>query len=74
MFPTRVSLAILFYCLVMGAVVVYRPAALFREDGSPHQFGAGQDKTVFDLGTVAGGTAILSFALFTMVDIIAPEH
>jgi len=74
MFPTRVTLAILFYCIVLGAVVVYRPAALFHEDATPRRFGAGPDRTVFDLGFVAAGTAIASFALFTLVDVVAPPE
>ncbi len=73
MFPTRVTLAVLFYCIVMGAVLVYRPRCLFAPDGDPVPFGVGRGKTVFDLSTVAAGVAVLSFALFTMVDVVAPD-
>lgn len=73
MFPTRVTLAIVFYAIVMGAIVVYRPKAVFADDGTPIPFGAGRGKTVFDLGTVAAGVAIVSFALFAMVDVVSPE-
>jgi amino acid transporter len=76
MFPTRVVLAMLFYAIVMGAVVVYRPRALFDENDEPRPFGAGKGKgqTVFDLGAVAAFVAIVSFALFTLVDLVAPER
>ena len=72
MFPMRVNLAILFYAIVLGAIVVYRPRALFDDKDRPLDFGTGPEQTVFGLGTVAAGTAVISFALFTLVDIIAP--
>lgn len=76
MFPTRVVLAMLFYSIVMGAVVVYRPRALFDENDEPRPFGVGKGngQTVFDLGAVAAFVAIVSFALFTLVDLVAPER
>lgn len=74
MFPTRVVLAMLFYSIVMGAIVVYRPRALFHENDEPRRFGAGPGKTVFDLGAMAAFVAIVSFALFTLVDLVAPER
>ena len=75
MFATRVVLAILFYSIVMGAVVVYRPSALFDSEDVPRPFGSGDGKqTVFNMGTVAGVVAVVSFALFTLVDIVAPEY
>jgi hypothetical protein len=75
MFPTRVVLAMLFYSIVMGAVVVYRPRALFDENDSPRPFGSGKGKgqTVFDIGAVVAFVAIVSFSLFTLVDLVAPD-
>ena len=73
MFPTRVFLSVLFYCIVLGALVVYRPRAHIDAADRPRRFGTGPGSTVFDLGTVAAGTAVVSFGLFTLVDIIAPE-
>jgi hypothetical protein len=73
MLPTRVVLALLFYAIVMGAIVVYRPPALFDRDDAPLPFGAGSpSKTVFSLGSVAAFLAVVSFAVFTLVDIVAP--
>ena len=65
----------LFYSIVMGAIVVYRPRALFDENDEPRPFGAGKGRgqTVFDLGAVAAFMAIVSFALFTLVDLVAPD-
>lgn len=77
MFPTRVVMAMLFYAIVMASIVVYRPHALFRDGGEvPIPFGAGRSSThtVFDLGTVAGAVAVLSFAAFTLVDVVAPDQ
>jgi hypothetical protein len=72
--PPRVFHGILFYALIMSAIVVYRPKMLFsKEDGSPIPFGTGSNKTVFDLGTVASVSAIASFAMFALVDIVAPH-
>ena len=73
MFPTRVVMAMLFYAIVMSAIVVYRPRSLFDVDDRPLRFGAGSDATVFDIGTVAGVLAIVSFALFTLVDVVMPD-
>lgn len=57
----------------MSAIVVYKPSMLFdKEDGAPIPFGVGKDKTVFDLGTVAAVAAMGSFAIFALVDIVAP--
>ena len=57
----------------MSAIVVYKPTMLFvKADGGPIPFGVGKDKTVFDLGTVAAVTAIGSFTIFALVDIVAP--
>ena len=71
--PPRVLHGILFYALIMSAIIVYRPEMLFdKVTGEPIPFGAGDRKTIFDLGTVAAVAAIASFALFTIVDIVAP--
>lgn len=69
--PTRVLLAVLFYALLMSALIVHRPAALFDSRG-PVPFGAGRGRTVFDLGAVAAASAVLSSALFTLVDVAVP--
>lgn len=69
--PPRVLYGLLFYALVMSAIVVYRPRFVFDEEGTPIPFGVGKQRTVIDLGTVAAVTAILSFALFTVVDVVA---
>lgn len=72
--PPRVFHGILFYALIMSALVVYKPGMLFdKKDGSPIPFGVGANKTVFDLGTVAAVVAIGSFSAFALVDIIAPH-
>ena len=69
--PPRVLYGLLFYALVMSAIVVYRPRMLFDEEGAPIPFGVGKERTVIDLGTIAAVIAMLSFALFTIVDVIA---
>lgn len=65
----RVLHGLLFYAIVMSSIVVYRPAALFRDD-APIPFGVGAGKTVFDFGTATSIAAIGSFALFALVDIV----
>lgn len=72
--PPRVFHGILFYALIMSAILVYKPRMLFRtEDGAPIPFGVGSNKTVFDLGTIAAVVAVGSFSVFTLVDIVAPH-
>jgi hypothetical protein len=67
--PERTAYALVFYCLCMSLISIYRPVCLFRND-KPRPFGLGGDKTLISLGSVTIGLAIFSMALFTIIDII----
>jgi hypothetical protein len=65
--PERTAYALVFYCLCMSLISIYRPSALFRNH-KPRPFGLG-DKTLISLSS-AMALAIFSMALFTIIDII----
>jgi hypothetical protein len=66
----RVVYATLFYVLVIMLVMVLKPTFIFDEYGNIRPFGVGNDKTLFSLGVITVATAILSFYLFCIIDLI----
>lgn len=71
MFNKRLVLSIVFFLLSMIVIVSLRPAFLFNEaDGSIKEFGVGFDKTIYSLGVVVVTLSILSFYVFSMIDLM----
>lgn len=68
--PARVVYSVLFYVLCILLVIVSKPSLVFQQDGSVKPFGVGNEKTVFPLGVFVVVGAIVSFYLFTLIDII----
>lgn len=67
----RVVYSILFYALSMALIVVSRPQLVFDErTGNPLPFGVGEGKTLFSLGVITVGLALLAFYLFALIDMI----
>ena len=67
--PPRTWYAVLLYCAVVGSVLAVRPAFAFRPDGSLREFGCGQGRSVFSLGTVTAASAVASSFVFATADL-----
>lgn len=67
----RTIYASLFYILAIMLVILSKPSVLFDASGNVKQFGIGtHSKTIISLGVVNGVIALLSFYIFTMIDVI----
>jgi hypothetical protein len=65
----------LFYILSITLVIVAKPSLLFESNGDIKSFGVGstrddRPKTVFSLGVAVVVSAVLSFYLFAVLDVI----
>lgn len=67
---SRVIYSLIFYVLSIILVTVVRPACMFRSNGSMIYFGVGGEHTVFPFGVFALVLAIISFYIFTVIDLI----
>jgi hypothetical protein len=47
-----------------------KPSVMFEENGELKHFGMGNDKTLFSFGIFTVVLAVVSFYLFTLLDII----
>lgn len=71
MFNKRLVLSTMFFLLCMVIIVLLKPPFLFNEDdGSIKEFGVGLDKTIYSLGVVVVTLSILSFYIFSMIDLM----
>ena len=71
MFNKRLVLSTLFFLLCMIIIVLLKPPFLFNDDdGSIKEFGVGLDKTIYSLGVVVVTLSILSFYIFSMIDLM----
>ena len=74
----RVIYSALFFVLSMLLIIVAKPRAFFREDGSVRPFGTGNSgdrggsrgTTVFPLAVVVVVAAVLSLYTFAMIDLV----
>ena len=71
----RVIYSVLFFVLTMLLIIVAKPRAFFRDDGTVRPFGAGKagkarDTTIFPLAVVVVVTAVLSLYTFAMIDLV----
>lgn len=66
---SRVFYSILFYLLVLCVIVQIRPKQFFYDKKEVIQFGVGKNKTIFPLGLVVVLLSIISFYIFTIIDV-----
>ena len=56
----------------MSMIIIIKPNCLFNvDDGSIKEFGVGLDKTIYSMGVVVVCLSILSFYIFSIIDIIS---
>lgn len=62
----------IFYVLSITLIMLVKPSIMFDNDNNKiKQFGVGSDKkTIFSLGVANGVVALLSFYIFTIIDVI----
>lgn len=70
----RTIYSTLFYVLVILLIITARPAFAFDNYGSLKPFGVGDEKSIFSLGVVTCALAIVSFYIFTLIDIMFGEN
>lgn len=64
----------LFYILIIVLVIIAKPAFAFDENGEIKSFGVGdQTRSIVSLGVVSTVFAIVSFYIFTIIDIVFGE-
>lgn len=66
----RVIYSLLFFGLLMMLIYVAKPSQLFSPDGNAKPYGIGEDKTVISLGVLTVVSAICSFYIFALLDVI----
>ena len=67
---TRIVYSILFYILLMILILLAKPSVMFDSDNNIKIFGTGNDKTMFSFGVFSVIVAIISFYIFSMIDLI----
>lgn len=61
----------LFYVLAVTLLMIAKPAFMFDGTGNVKQFGVGSSrKTIFSLGAANGVIALVSFYIFTIIDVV----
>jgi hypothetical protein len=68
--PARVVYSTAFFVLLMGLLIVLRPASVFTDEGDPVPFGVGSGRTMFPLGVITVVAALTSMYAFALVDLI----
>ncbi len=66
----RVIYSLLFFGLLMLLIFVSKPSHLFAPDGNVKPYGVGEGKTVISLGVLTVLSAICSFYVFALLDVI----
>lgn len=70
-YSSRVVYSSLFFLLTAALLVVARPRFMFDDEGNPKPFGVGPGRTLFSLGTALLVLAILSFYVFSLVEMVS---
>lgn len=61
----------LFYGLAITLLMLVKPEVMFDNVGNVKQFGVGGDrKTIFSFGVANGVIALMSFYVFTLIDVV----
>ncbi len=66
----RVIYSLLFFGLLMMLIYVSKPPQLFSQDGTIKPYGIGEERTVISLGVLTVLSAICSFYIFALLDVI----
>lgn len=66
----RVIYSIMFYALIVSLLFVAKPTLMFDRAGNFKSFGIGGSKTVFSFGIFVTVTAMVSFYMFTIIDLV----
>lgn len=67
---SRVMYSVLFFVLLILLLFISKPSVMFDEHGNFKPFGIGSEKTLFSFGVFTVVLAIVSFYVFTLLDII----
>lgn len=69
---SRVVYSLLFYLLAVLLLIVSKPSLMFSENGNIRPFGVGDDnhQTLFSFGVFVMVIAIISFYIFSVIDIV----
>jgi hypothetical protein len=70
MFKSRLAYSILFFLMCVALFWVTKPSFAFDDDGRPRPFGFGDDRTLFTVGVVTVATSIMTFYVFTLIDVV----
>lgn len=68
----RIFYSLVFYVLVMLAIMITKPHPMFDTDGQVRGFGVQPPDTLFTLGVVTILVAIIGFYVFAFIDIMFP--
>ena len=61
---------IMFYTLIGSLLFAAKPSLMFDRQGNFKSFGIGKSKTLFSFGILVTVAAMVSFYLFTIIDIV----
>lgn len=67
---SRVVYSVMFYILLMILIVLSKPSLMFTTNGKIKEFGISDDKTMISLGVFTVLSAIVSFYIFCIIDLI----
>jgi len=67
---SRIFYAIILYISIMTLLFIKKPLLLFDQHGNIKTFGVGNNRTIYSVGVLTVVTAILSFYLFCVIDMI----
>ena len=54
----------------MLIIIISKPTPVFDDQGKLNAFGLGSDKTLFSLGVITVTIAVVSFYVFTIIDLV----
>lgn len=66
----RILYSVTFFVLLMVLVYVSKPSLMFRKNDTVKSFGCSKVDTIFSLGVFTTISAILSFYIFCLIDMI----
>jgi hypothetical protein len=69
--PSRTWYSLSTFIAMVGAVLLIRPACVFRPDGGLYGFGCGPDRSVFSFSVLTSFAAVVSSFGFALRDLMA---
>lgn len=70
MFSKRIISSAVVLILVMIMIHINKPTLFYNHDNSIKQFGTGKEESIYSLGVFVSFIAIISFYIFSMIDLI----